>query len=278
MSGAGRMLSFIAAGDPNRPLVVLLHGVCDAAIAWSDYIDYLSHDFRVVAVDMLGHGLSPRYADAQLRRPFESAYEAFEETVEYLEHVHGGRAIMIGHSMGGAIVTMLVRRRPDLCLGAVVEDPAWLNDEQRQRYVDNAPANAALLHDWASDPANAIRHNQTRRPNWPMEDHIGWAYGQNRCDPRLERTGVVSFAEDWHQVVSSIEVPLVVVSSDDPSDLVGVRGLEEVRAMGKPNLETVFIPGCEHGLRRTDIAAFNQAVTPILHRWAACESHVSGEI
>ena len=53
MSGAGRMLSFIAAGDPNRPLVVLLHGVCDAAIAWSDYIDYLSHDFRVVAVDML---------------------------------------------------------------------------------------------------------------------------------------------------------------------------------------------------------------------------------
>lgn len=89
---------------------------------------------------------------------------------------------------------------------------------------------------------------------------------------------MVSFAEDWHQVVSSIEVPLVVVSSDDPSDLVGVRGLEEVRAMGKPNLETVFIPGCEHGLRRTDIAAFNQAVTPILHRWAACESHVSGEI
>ena len=85
---------------------------------------------------------------------------------------------MIGHSMGGAIVTMLVRRRPDLCLGAVVEDPAWLNDEQRQRYVDNAPANAALLHDWASDPANAIRHNQTRRPNWPMEDHIGWAYGR----------------------------------------------------------------------------------------------------
>ena len=84
MSGAGRMLSFIAAGDPNRPLVVLLHGVCDAAIAWSDYIDYLSHDFRVVAIDMLGHGLSPRYADAQLRHPFESAYEAFEETVEYL--------------------------------------------------------------------------------------------------------------------------------------------------------------------------------------------------
>lgn len=45
MSGAGRMLSFIAAGDPNRPLVVLLHGVCDAAIAWSDYIDYLSMIF-----------------------------------------------------------------------------------------------------------------------------------------------------------------------------------------------------------------------------------------
>ena len=262
------MLSVIATGAPDRPLVILLHGVCDAAIAWSDYITYLSREFRVVSVDMLGHGLSPRYTDEQLQRPFEAAYEAFEETVEYLEQVHGSSAVLIGHSMGGAIVTMLARRRPDLCRGVVAEDPAWLNDAQRRRYLDNAQDNARLLHEWATDPAGAIRHNQERRPDWSLDDHIGWAYGQNRCDPRLELTGVVSFDDDWHGVVSGIEVPLVVVSSDDPSDLVGVQGLEEVRIMNNPNLETVFIPRCEHALRRANPEEFNRIVTPLLRRWS----------
>ena len=265
------------AGNPGRPLVVLLHGICDAAIGWSDYIDYLSEEFRVVSVDMLGHGLSPRFTETELAAPFESAYRAFEEAVEYIEAIHGMDAVIVAHSMGGAIATMLAARRPELCRGLVVEDPAWLDDVQRRRYKENAPDNARLLAEWASDPASAIEVNRRRRPSWPVEDHVGWAYGAVRCDPNIEMTGVVSFDENWHDIVSSLDVPLLVVSSDGESSLVGRTGLDEIEAMGNPQVRTAFIPGCEHVLRRSAITMFNDVVTPVLRRWWDLPCPASGD-
>ena len=53
-------LRAITAGD--GPTVLLIHGVGLRAEAWNAQIDAMSERFRVVAVDMPGHGQSPLLA------------------------------------------------------------------------------------------------------------------------------------------------------------------------------------------------------------------------
>lgn len=178
------------------------------------------------------------------------------------------KAVLIGHSMGGAMVTQLAARRPELCAGVIVEDPAWLSADQRLRFLETAPENTEKLRDWARDPAAAISENAGKRPAWPAEDHLGWALGKKRCDPALVASGVVSFTQPWQEVVRAVSVPLLVVSSDRLEDLVGVQGLREVSALGNPAVRTAFIPDCEHTLRRSAISAFNAIVDPYLAQWA----------
>ena len=48
----------LIAGDERAPAVLLLHGVTLTADIWRHNIDTLGRDFRVVAVDMLGHGFT----------------------------------------------------------------------------------------------------------------------------------------------------------------------------------------------------------------------------
>ena len=50
-------LQAITAGE--GPIVLLVHGVGLQAEAWAAQIDALAHRFRVIAVDMPGHGKSP---------------------------------------------------------------------------------------------------------------------------------------------------------------------------------------------------------------------------
>src|SRR5262245_5628152 len=45
-------------GDPQKPLVLLVHGFGDSFLSWEGWIDVLKVDFHVVTVDLPGHGLT----------------------------------------------------------------------------------------------------------------------------------------------------------------------------------------------------------------------------
>lgn len=139
------MLSYLVAGNPTRPLIILVHGVEDCAIAWADYIDHLKSRYLVVSIDHKGHGFSPRFTDQELEDPFEASYSALVHAVQFIEKTFGKKAIFVGHSMGGALVTKLAARHPELVAGAVVEDPAWLSQTYRQNYVTNIPTALSQL-------------------------------------------------------------------------------------------------------------------------------------
>ena len=43
----------------SGPTLVLIHGVCHSRHAWDDVVPYLADDFRVITIDLPGHGESP---------------------------------------------------------------------------------------------------------------------------------------------------------------------------------------------------------------------------
>jgi pimeloyl-ACP methyl ester carboxylesterase len=95
--------------------VLLLHGwTCDSH-DWSWQLPVLESRYRVVAVDLRGHGSSEvmppgAYAPAD--------YVADIESLIVTKHP-GQRFVLVGHSMGGQIAARLAAIRPDLIRGVV---------------------------------------------------------------------------------------------------------------------------------------------------------------
>jgi pimeloyl-ACP methyl ester carboxylesterase len=69
--GGGTQLHVVETGNPNGSPIVFIHGISQCWLTWSRQLrSVLADDYRLVAMDMRGHGLSdkPRdgYADSKL--------------------------------------------------------------------------------------------------------------------------------------------------------------------------------------------------------------------
>src|ERR1700679_3822644 len=56
----GETLAYIDTGTPSGPPVVLIHGYTDSARDWVPLMPYLSKRFRLILVDIRGHGQSSK--------------------------------------------------------------------------------------------------------------------------------------------------------------------------------------------------------------------------
>jgi pimeloyl-ACP methyl ester carboxylesterase len=117
-----------------EPAVVLIHGASgnmeDMRLALGET---LAASYRVVLIDRPGHGWSSRPADASYASPERQA----ELVAKALEQLGVGRAVLVGHSWGGALATAYALAFPDRTAGLVLlsavthpwpADPGWYNN------------------------------------------------------------------------------------------------------------------------------------------------------
>jgi 3-oxoadipate enol-lactonase len=94
-----------AAGDPNLPSLVFLHGIGGAARAWRGQLDFFKDRYRVIAWDMPGYGGS-----APL--PAVSIAALADALQDFLQQVGATKPILVGHSIGGMVVQQLLTKNP----------------------------------------------------------------------------------------------------------------------------------------------------------------------
>lgn len=108
-------------GDVDAAAVVCLHGITGHGLRFRRLAEErLAERFRVVALDLRGHGWS------EFEPPWDlpTHLEDIEETVALLGIES---AAWIGHSFGGRLVFELARRAPERVERAVLLDPAvWV--------------------------------------------------------------------------------------------------------------------------------------------------------
>jgi pimeloyl-ACP methyl ester carboxylesterase len=100
-------LAYIDMGDPQGPPVVLIHGYTDNARDWVPLIPYLSRKFRLIVVDLRGHGRSDKPECCYARIDF--AYDI----KLLLDALHIARADLVGHSLGSMITQVLAEQWPE---------------------------------------------------------------------------------------------------------------------------------------------------------------------
>lgn len=253
-------LSMYCAGNPSAPLIVLAHGVSDSALGWVELIRHLSGKYYVVAIDHLGHGLSPRVTEPG--SPFDAAVPAFCDTLTQLTKQHGS-AVIVAHSMGGAIATLAAERYPESVKGLVLEDPAFISPAFQQVYVDKAPQEVIQTKRWATQPEQSIHENRENRPGWTVPEHVAWEFAKATLDPGFISSGVVTFSEPWEDVVARIAVPTLIVTSDTDSVLIGPK---KAQLITNPQVKVTIIPGAAHNVRRDKPAEFTEALDQFLAR------------
>lgn len=96
-----------------KPLLHFTHGNSYPSGAYNRLLDDLRGDFDVRTTDMLGH--DPRF-------PVDDNWHGLiDELIARLE-AHGRPAILVGHSLGGAVGMLAAYRRPDLARCVVMLD------------------------------------------------------------------------------------------------------------------------------------------------------------
>ncbi len=254
----------------EAPTIVLLHGLGDSGDCWPDAVRRWSTTYRVVGLDLLGHGRSPRFTPAQLASedPMEAMYAAAEATTARLVAERGGPLLLAGHSMGGGIAGALAARRPDLVGAAVLEDPAWRDPADRVQPREVVRERMADCRAFADDPQGQLEQGRADNPTWPEAELAPWAESKSQVDLDFLDLGIANLLEPWDDIVGAISVPTMVLLAER-----GGPVLPEVRQraarIDNPHLDIRVVPGTGHCIRRDDAAAYHALVDPFLAEHSA---------
>ncbi len=106
-------LSYLQAGHPTAPRLILVHGTPGSASGWSDYLTNPAPGAEVVALDRPGFGDSgPEGAVTSLEAQAAAVYALFP--------TDGRRVVLLGHSLGGPIVARVAAEHPDRVAAVVL--------------------------------------------------------------------------------------------------------------------------------------------------------------
>ena len=115
----GVTLAYDDNGGAASPAFLFVHGwTCDRSF-FAPQFEHFGRDHRVVALDLRGHGESSPAKDGDYAIPTFA-----NDVAALIEHLDIAPAVVVGHSLGGVIITQLTASRPDLVAAAVLVDPA----------------------------------------------------------------------------------------------------------------------------------------------------------
>jgi 3-oxoadipate enol-lactonase len=230
--------------------VVLLHGLADDHRLWRHQLPVLAERWRVLAIDLRGHGRSAK-------RPLPSSVGRLaEDIVDVLDALGIERAAVIGLSMGGGVAQAVALARPDrvAALGLVSTSPTF-PASTRQRFLQRAEIAEregiaglvdAMVARWFT-PAFAAEH-----PGIVEETRLTVAANDPLAFAAACR---VNASRDWVGRLGEIEVPVLFVGgSDDPAEPGAAAGLYRRHL---PDVRVELVDGASHllPLERPDVLA-----------------------
>ena len=129
-------------GNPTGTPIVLVHGFAASLQAWEPWAARLGARYRLITLDLPGHGLT------RARAGYIASTDANVAIVDELTRRLGaGRFVLGGNSMGGAVAWNYALQHPERLRGMILVDSAGWPDPRKTG--DRAPLIFKLL----SNPA-----------------------------------------------------------------------------------------------------------------------------
>jgi pimeloyl-ACP methyl ester carboxylesterase len=263
--GGGVQLHVVEGGNPGGRPIVFLHGFSQCWLSWSrQFSSDLADDYRLVALDLRGHGLSekPRagYDDSRL----------WADDLDALIRTLGlDRPVLCGWSYGPLVILDYLRHHGEAALGGIcfVDGITKLGSEAAMAAI--TPELLSLvpgLFATETEPSVSSLEGLLRLCYGSdlSPDERYRMLGYNVAVPPYVRQALFSRAFDNDDLLPRIRTPLLVIQGG--KDAVVVPTSVEQHRAALPHVQIRVLPGAGHTPFWGEAAAFNQ------HLREFCES------
>lgn len=247
-------------GRDDGPAVILLHGISNRSDDWLPVLPALVDRFRVLAMDLRGHGGSSHpvmgYRHADYADDLQAVIEAYNLT----------SPLLVGHSLGGIVALEWATRHAGVAAGIIAEDPP----------LSSGAGIEATFATWISMNQLPLESLLVRyRVDLP---HLPEAQVRRRAESMAE-TELAVFREELAAARSNAEVdsvarlagvtsPILLVYGDLETG--GMVAPDDIRRLTEtvPNAEAARIARGTHSLHRDRPDDFLRLIIPFLNEHA----------
>lgn len=258
----------------GSPAIVLLHGFGASEFSWREVLVPLGEHGRTIAYDRPAFGLTERLLPGEWSDRSPYGPEAQIDLLFGLMDALGvDRAVLIGHSAGGAVAAQSALDRPDRVAGLVLVDAAVFSSGGPPgllRPLLNTPHANRLgpwfsrgIQQWGEELVRASWHDSNRVTPEILAGYRKPLQVEN-WDVALWELTKASRPTDLPERLDELDVPVLVIAGDD--DRI-VPTEESLRLAGEiPQAELVILEGCGHLPHEECPEAFLEAVERLLER------------
>ena len=130
----GTQLHAEAFGDPNAPLLIILHGGPGNDYRYlSNCKEFANEGYRVVFYDQRGSGLSKRHP--QDSYSIQVMLDDLEAVIDHYRTQPNQKVFLLGHSWGAMLATAYVNAYPDRIDGVILGEPGGFTYPQMSAYL-----------------------------------------------------------------------------------------------------------------------------------------------
>ncbi len=249
----GVPLKYWTGGQPSAPLVVFTHGALIDHHEWDATLPLVGEQFRLLAWDMPGHGLS--------RPAAFSMPEAEDSLLALLDALGVDQAILVGHSLGGNLHQELVFHHPERVKAMACVDCTW-------NFQKLTPGEKLLLS--VADPLLRLYPYKT------LIDQSLAVTATSKASQELLRSSMQLQSKDEYIKIMmagtlclhyepgyTINKPLLLILGDE--DTTGnIRKAMPAWAKVEPDCQLVIVPNAKHAVNLDAPGVFHQTLMDFL--------------
>lgn len=279
-----RIHYYHAVPAPEKPVIVMVHGVTDIGLSWTTLTWKLQDSYDIYMLDARGHGLSDPFTSS------DDGETLIKDVVGFVKAMNINKPILMGHSMGAATVMRVGAEYPDLARAVIMLDPGLPRKNagdrppvpntrpsaQQQAQQNQSSEPDRLSYNMFGDPETLVKQNNytfkdlvekgTRdNPKWDIVDVKYWALSKKQYHGPYtqEQLQAMRGTMNTGDALAKITVPSLVLKADASPE---VRKANEETVKDLPRIKLVHMDGAAHNLHHDQLENTVKEITEFLSK------------
>jgi len=222
------------------PVLVLLHGFTESLQVWDTFSNQLSQAFRVICIDLPGHGRTANFEPVH-------TMEFMAETVHaVLSFCRIQQCVLLGHSMGGYVALAFAQQHPEMLKGLILfHSQADPDDDEARRNRSRTielirVSRSGFLNQFIPDLFAPANREHLSSEIEILKNQAGSISGKGLI-AALEG---MKTRRGWRDVLGSLSVPVLFIGGKQDTRIPFAKVMEQIAL--PEHAEALLLDGVGH--------------------------------